>query len=46
MESVGILKRLVDRARGDRTLLGLSVREGEPREIRRMLARVRLKLAS
>jgi 23S rRNA pseudouridine2605 synthase len=44
MESVRILKRLVDRARGDRTLLGLSVREGEPREIRRMLARVGLKL--
>ena len=44
MESVRIVKRLVDRARGDRTLLGLSVREGEPREIRRMLARVGLKL--
>jgi 23S rRNA pseudouridine2605 synthase len=44
MESVRILKRLVDRARGDRTLLGLSVRQGEPREIRRMLARVGLKL--
>jgi 23S rRNA pseudouridine2605 synthase len=44
MESVRILKRLVDRARGNRTLLGLSVREGEPREIRRMLARVGLKL--
>jgi len=44
MEAVRIVKRLVDRARGDRTLLGLSVREGEPREIRRMLARVGLKL--
>jgi pseudouridine synthase len=44
MESVRILKRHVDRARGDRTLLGLTVREGEPREIRRMLARVGLKL--
>jgi 23S rRNA pseudouridine2605 synthase len=44
MESVRVLRRLVDRARGDRTLLGLSVREGEPREIRRMLARVGLKL--
>lgn len=44
MESVKILKRIVDRARGDRTLLGLTVREGEPREIRRMLARVGLKL--
>jgi 23S rRNA pseudouridine2605 synthase len=44
MESVRILKRNVDRARGNRTLLGLTVREGEPREIRRMLARVGLKL--
>jgi 23S rRNA pseudouridine2605 synthase len=44
MESVRILKRHVDRARGDRTLLGLTVREGEPREIRRMLARVGMKL--
>jgi 23S rRNA pseudouridine2605 synthase len=44
MESVRILKRQVDRARGDRTLLSLTVREGEPREIRRMLARVGLKL--
>jgi 16S rRNA U516 pseudouridylate synthase RsuA-like enzyme len=44
MEAVRILKRHVDRARGDRTLLGLTVREGEPREIRRMLARVGLKL--
>jgi pseudouridine synthase len=39
MESVRILKRQVDRTRGDRTLLSLTVREGEPREIRRMLAR-------
>jgi pseudouridine synthase len=44
VESVRILKRHVDRARGDRTLLGVTVREGEPREIRRMLARVGLKL--
>jgi 23S rRNA pseudouridine2605 synthase len=44
VESVRILKRHVDRARGDRTLLGIAVREGEPREIRRMLARVGLKL--
>lgn len=44
MESVKILKRIVDRARGDRSLLGVTVREGEPREIRRMLARVGLKL--
>jgi 23S rRNA pseudouridine2605 synthase len=44
VESVRILKRHVDRARGDRTLLGLTLRAGEPREIRRMLARVGLKL--
>jgi 23S rRNA pseudouridine2605 synthase len=45
VESVRILKRQVDRARGGgRTLLSLTVREGEPREIRRMLARVGLKL--
>jgi 23S rRNA pseudouridine2605 synthase len=44
VESVRILKRLVDRARGDRSLLAITVREGEPREIRRMLARVGLKL--
>jgi 23S rRNA pseudouridine2605 synthase len=44
MESVRILKRYVDRARGNRTLLGVTVRQGEPREIRRMLARVGLKL--
>jgi len=44
MQSVRILKRLVDRARGGRTLLSVTVRESEPREIRRMLARVGLKL--
>jgi pseudouridine synthase len=44
MESVRIRKRHVDRARGNRTLLDVAVREGEPREIRRMLARVGLKL--
>jgi pseudouridine synthase len=44
MESVRILKRQVDRTRGDRILLAVTVREGEPREIRRMLARVGLKL--
>ena len=44
VEAVRILKRLVDRARGGRTLLSLTVRAGEPREIRRMLARVGLKL--
>lgn len=44
MESVRILKRHVDRARGDRTMLSVVLREGQNREIRRMLARVGLKL--
>lgn len=44
MESVRVLKRLVDRARGDRTLLSVTLREGQNREIRRMLARVGLKV--
>ncbi|HKU16904.1 MAG TPA: pseudouridine synthase [Steroidobacteraceae bacterium] len=44
MESVRVVKRFVDRARGDRTLLSVTLREGEPREIRRMLARVGLKM--
>jgi 23S rRNA pseudouridine2605 synthase len=44
MESVRILKRFVDRARGDRTVLSVTLREGQNREIRRMLARVGLKV--
>ena len=44
LESVRILKRFVDRNRGDRTLLGVTLREGQNREIRRMLARVGLKV--
>jgi len=44
MESVRIVKRYVDRARGDRTLLSITLREGQNREIRRMLARVGLKV--
>jgi len=44
MQSVRVLKKYVDRARGNRTLLSVTVRVGEPREIRRMLARVGLKL--
>ncbi|HSN70383.1 MAG TPA: pseudouridine synthase [Steroidobacteraceae bacterium] len=44
MESVRILKRYVDRSRGDRTLLSVVLREGQNREIRRMLARVGLKV--
>ena len=44
MESVRIIKRFVDRARGDRTILSVTLREGQNREIRRMLARVGLKV--
>jgi 23S rRNA pseudouridine2605 synthase len=44
MESVRIVKRYVDRARGDRTMLSVTLREGQNREIRRMLARVGLKV--
>jgi pseudouridine synthase len=44
MESARIVKRFVDRARGDRTLLSVTLREGQNREIRRMLARVGLKV--
>jgi len=43
MDAVRIVKKHVDRARGDRTQLSVTLREGEPREIRRMLARVGLK---
>ena len=44
MESIRVLKRMVDRSRGDRTLLSITLREGQNREIRRMLARVGLKV--
>lgn len=44
MESVRIVKRFVDRSRGDRTILNVTLREGQNREIRRMLARVGLKV--
>jgi 23S rRNA pseudouridine2605 synthase len=44
MESVRILKRFVDRNRGDRTLLSIVLREGQNREIRRLLARIGLKV--
>jgi pseudouridine synthase len=44
MESVRILKRQVDRARGDRSLLSITLREGQNREIRRLLAHVGLKV--
>lgn len=44
LESVRILKRFVDRSRGDRTVLSIKLREGQNREIRRLLARVGLKV--
>jgi 23S rRNA pseudouridine2605 synthase len=44
MESVRIIKRYVDRSRGDRTVMSVTLREGQNREIRRMLARVGLKV--
>lgn len=44
VESVRVMKRLVDRARGDRTVLSITLREGQNREIRRMLARIGLKV--
>jgi 23S rRNA pseudouridine2605 synthase len=44
LESVRIIKRFVDRARGDRTILSITLREGQNREIRRLLARVGLKV--
>jgi 23S rRNA pseudouridine2605 synthase len=44
LESVRIAKRIVDRNRGDRTLLIITLREGQNREIRRLLARVGLKV--
>lgn len=44
VESVRIVRRLVDRSRGDRTLLSIKLREGQNREIRRMLAKVGLKV--
>jgi pseudouridine synthase len=44
LESVRIIKRQVDRARGDRTILNITLREGQNREIRRLLARVGLKV--
>jgi pseudouridine synthase len=46
MESIRVVKRMVDRNLGDRSLLAITLREGQNREIRRMLARVGLKVRS
>lgn len=40
MERVRILKRETDRQRGDRTTVSITLKEGQNREIRRMLARL------
>lgn len=44
LEEVRVLKRFVDRSRGHRTVLSITLREGQNREIRRLLARVGLKV--
>ncbi len=43
-ETVRVLERRVDRSRGGSTLLSVTLREGQNREIRRLLARVGLKV--
>jgi pseudouridine synthase len=44
MESVRILRHETDRQRGDRTTVSVTLTEGQNREIRRLLARVGLKV--
>ncbi len=44
MESVSILRHETDRQRGDRTTLAVILAEGQNREIRRLLARVGIKV--
>lgn len=44
MESVSIVRHETDRQRGDRTTLAVTLAEGQNREIRRLLARVGLKV--
>ena len=44
MESVSILRHETDRQRGDRTTLAVTLTEGQNREIRRLLARVGIKV--
>ncbi|MEM6855102.1 MAG: pseudouridine synthase, partial [Planctomycetota bacterium] len=44
MESVSILRHETDRTRGDRTTLAITLTEGQNREIRRLLARVGIKV--
>ncbi|MEM8739640.1 MAG: pseudouridine synthase [Planctomycetota bacterium] len=44
MQSVAILRHETDRTRGDRTTLSVTLTEGQNREIRRLLARVGIKV--
>lgn len=44
MEAVQILRHETDRTRGDRTTLSITLTEGQNREIRRLLARVGIKV--
>lgn len=44
VEEVVIIRHEIDRTRGDRTLLGITLSEGQNREIRRLMARVGLKV--
>ncbi|QDU70806.1 pseudouridine synthase [Mucisphaera calidilacus] len=44
VDEVVIIRHEVDRTRGDRTLLGITLSEGQNREIRRLMARVGLKV--
>ena len=44
MEEVRIISSMVDRTRGDRTMLAITLNEGQNREIRRLLARLDFKV--
>lgn len=44
LEDVRVLKRMADRSRGDLSLLQVKLQEGQNREIRRLLARVGVKV--
>ena len=44
MENVRIVRHETDRQRGDRTTLGITLAEGQNREIRRLLARLGIKV--
>ena len=46
MQEVRVLKRVKDRRRGDLSLVSVTLREGQNREIRRLFARVGMKVRS